>query len=180
MLWSWIGVGSFTLVLVSCLAEICCTFPTMGALYYWAYRLGGDDYGPFCSWMAGWTNLLGQIAGVASGGYSGAEIIGDIATLSTGYVLTPPQLLGTFAATLVFAGIINTFAEELLTRLISISVVWHIAGTAVIVALMVYYAPTLQTATFVATHFENASPFKSTGYVVLLGTLAAASTFTGE
>jgi amino acid transporter len=129
--------------------------------------------------MAGWTNLLGQIAGVASGGYSGAEILGDIATLSTGYVLTPPQLLGAFAGTLVFAGIVNTFAEQLLTRLCSISVVWHIVGVALIVALSVQYAPELQTPAYVATHYENRSSFESTGYVVLLGTLAAASTFTG-
>lgn len=41
---------------------ICCR-------YYWAYRLGGPKWGPFASWTAGWCNLLGQIAGVASGRY---------------------------------------------------------------------------------------------------------------
>ena len=41
----------------------------MGALYYWAFRLGGPKWGPFASWMAGWTNLLGQVSPewVASG-----------------------------------------------------------------------------------------------------------------
>ena len=180
MLWSWIVIGFVTLILVTSLAEICCAYPTMGALYYWAYRLGGDEWGPFASWMAGWCNLLGQIAGVASGGYSGAEVLADIAQLSTGYVLTPPQLLAVFALVLIFAGIINTFAEQLLTRLCSISVVWHIVGVIVIVALMVQFAPTLKSAEYVAVHFNNGTPFRSPAYVVLTGSLSAASTFTGS
>lgn len=63
MVWSWIIVGVFTILLVSSLGEICSAFPTMGALYYWAFVLGGPEWGPFASWLAGWTNLLGQIAG---------------------------------------------------------------------------------------------------------------------
>ena len=180
MLWSWVVVGFFTLILVSSLAEICCAYPTMGALYYWSYCLGGEKWGPFCSWMAGWTNLLGQIAGVASGGYSGAQVLGDIATLTSGYVLTPGQLLAVYALVLIVAGVINTFAEQLLTRLCSISVVWHIVGTILIVALMLHFSPTLQTPLYVATSFNNATPFDSSAYVVLIGSLAAASTFTGE
>jgi amino acid transporter len=180
MLWSWIVIGFVTLILVTSLAEICCAYPTMGALYYWAYRLGGDEWGPFASWMAGWLNLLGQIAGVASGGYSGAEVIGDISTLTSGVVFTPVQLLAVYALVLIFAGIINTFAEELLTRLCSISVVWHIVGVILIVALMVQFAPTLKSAEYVALHFNNGTPFTSPAYVVLTGSLAAASTFTGS
>ena len=179
MLWSWIVIGSFTLIVVTSLAEICCAYPTMGALYYWAYRLGGDTWGPFSSWMAGWCNLLGQIAGVASGGYSGAEVLADIAALTTGYVLTPAQTLAVFALVLIFAGVVNTFAEQLLTRICSISVVWHTVGTVVIVALMIHYAPTLPTPSYVVTHFNNGTPFDSSAYVVLIGSLAAASTFTG-
>ena len=60
MVWSWIVIGGFSLILVSCLAEICCAYPTMGALYYYSFRLGGEEWGPFTSWMSGWTNLLGK------------------------------------------------------------------------------------------------------------------------
>jgi hypothetical protein len=124
-------------------------------------------------------NLVGQIAGVASGGYSGAEVIADIIQINYGYVLAPAELLGVFALVLVLAGIINTFAEQLLTRLCSISVMWHIGGTIIIVALMIHYAPTLQPASYAASSFNNATPFESSGYVVLIGSLSAASTFTG-
>jgi amino acid transporter len=124
-------------------------------------------------------NLAGQIAGVASGGYSGAEVIADIIQINYGYVLAPAELLGVFALVLVLAGIINSFAEQLLTRLCSISVIWHIGGTIIIVALMIHFAPTLQPASYAASSFNNATPFESSGYVVLIGSLSAASTFTG-
>jgi amino acid transporter len=180
MVWSWVIVGSFTIILVSCLGEICSAFPTMGALYYWAYRLGGPDWGPFFSWVSGWLNLLGQIAGVASGGYSGAEVIADICTLTTGANFTNVQFLFLYALVLVVAGIVNTFAETLLTALCYISVGWHIVGSIVIVALMVQYTPNpLQPAGYVATTFYNGTDFQSAPYVVLIGLLAAASTFTG-
>ena len=126
------------------------------------------------------TFTAGQIAGVASGGYSGAEVIGDIAQLTTGVTVSAEQTLAIFFVVLVFAGVINTFAEQLLTRLCFISVGWHAIGTIVIVAVMVHYAPTLQDPIYVATKFNNATPFESSGYVVLIGSLAAASTFTGK
>ena len=209
MVWSWIVIGSFTLILVSCLAEISCAYPTMGALYYWSFRLGGEEWGPFASWMSGWTNLLGevspkfvymqsnhkandialsatcilngigQIAGVASGGYSGAEVIADIIQINYGYVLAPSELLGVFALVLALAGVINTFAEQLLTRLCSISVIWHTLGTIIIVSLMIHNAPTLQPSTYTASEFNNGTSFQSSAYVVLIGSLSAASTFTG-
>ena len=124
-------------------------------------------------------NLTGQIAGVASGGYSGAEVIADMIQINSGYVLAPAELLGVFALVLVLAGVINTFAEQLLTRLCSISVIWHIAGTVIIVSLMIHYAPTLQPTSYAVSSFNNATPFESSGYVLLIGSLSAASTFTG-
>ena len=124
-------------------------------------------------------NPLGQIAGVASGGYSGAEVIADIIQINYGYVLAPAELLGVFAMVLALAGFINTFAEQLLTRLCSISVIWHIVGTVIIVSLMVHYAPTLQPPSYAASAFNNATSFESSAYVVLIGSLSAASTFTG-
>lgn len=106
-------------------------------------------------------------------------MLGDISTLTTGVLFTPVQLLAVYALVLIFAGFINTFAEALLTRLCSISVVWHIVGTILIVALMISFAPTLKSAEYVATDFNNSTPFESSSYVILIGSLAAASTFTG-
>lgn len=179
MIWTWIVVGSFTLILVCCLGEICSAYPTMGALYFWAFKLGGSEWGPFWSWVAGWCNLLGQIAGVASGGYAGAQIIGEVIALSRGYGVSSGELICLYGMMLVVAGIVNTFAELMLTALCYISVAWQIAGTLVIVISMLCMAPSLQTASFVFTEFNNSTGFQSVGYIALIGALAAGSTFTG-
>jgi amino acid transporter len=179
MFWSWIIIGFLTMILVASMGEICSAFPTMGALYYWAFRLGGPTYGPFASWTAGWCNLLGQIAGVASGGYSGAQIISNMIQLQSGYQLSGGILLLVYACVLIFAGIVNTFTEALLTKLCYISVAWHIIGTIIIVIWMLVAAPKLQSADFVFTHFENNTGESSKAYVILIGTLFTASTFTG-
>lgn len=179
MFWSWIIIGPFTLILVASLGEICSAYPTMGALYYWAFRLGGPKYGPFWSWTAGWCNMLGQIAGVASGGYSGAQIISNMIQVQSGYELSSGELLIVYAAVLFIAGLVNTFTESVLTRLCYLSVIWHIIGTILIVVWTMAAAPKLQTAEFVFTHFENDTGIKSPSYVALVGTLFAASTFTG-
>mmetsp|Transcript_18068 Transcript_18068/g.16363 ORF Transcript_18068/g.16363 Transcript_18068/m.16363 type:complete len:561 (-) Transcript_18068:150-1832(-) len=179
MVWSWIIIGAFTMLLVSSLAEIASAYPTMGALYYWAYRLGGPTWGPFASWIAGWCNLLGQIAGVASGAYAGAQIFGEILALTSNIKINGSQILGLYALMLFIAGIINTFAEVLLTSLCYISFVWQVAGTLVIVIWMLVKAPKLQTASFVFFQYNNNTGFDSLPYVALIGSLAAASVFTG-
>eukprot|EP01038_Epipyxis_sp_PR26KG_P005708 gene5708-7878_t len=179
MLWSWVGIGICTTALVGSLAEICSAFPTMGALYYWAYRLGGPEWGRFASWTAGWCNLIGQIAGVASGGYSGAQIIANIVFIQSGYNMSAGQIQALYLAVLALAGVVNTFSETMLTTLCYISVGWHVIGTLVIVIWMVRSAPTLQPASFVFGDFNNQTGFSSVGLAGMIGCLAAASTFTG-
>lgn len=43
------------------MAEIAAAFPTAGGIYFWSYRLGGDRYGRFLSWMTAWWNWAGWI-----------------------------------------------------------------------------------------------------------------------
>eukprot|EP00667_Euglena_gracilis_P005024 EG_transcript_5049 len=179
MLWSWVVIGVMTLFVVSSLAEICAAYPTMGALYFWAYRLGGPEWGPFSAWTAGWCNLLGQIGGVASGGYSGAVVIGEIVQITTGIAMNPAQTLGIYAATLVVAGVVNTLSDTMLTGLCYISVVWHLVGCILIIALMNCYAPTHKSVSYVLTEYNNSTGFTSNIYVGLIGLLAASTTFTG-
>ena len=45
MLWGWAGVGLFVLCVGMALAEVTSAYPTSGALYYMADRLGGRQWG---------------------------------------------------------------------------------------------------------------------------------------
>ena len=48
---NWTMVGGLSTVVSFAMAEIAAALPTAGGIYYWSYRLGGEDYGPFLSWM---------------------------------------------------------------------------------------------------------------------------------
>ena len=141
--------------------------------------MGGPKYGGFASWISGWTNLLGQIAGVASGGFAGAQVMAQIIYLTSGTQINSSQIFGLYLIMLTIAGIVNTFAETLLTFLCYISVGWQIIGTLIIVIWMLCSASKLQSAEFVFTETYNLSGFNSISYVSLIGSLAAASIFTG-
>jgi amino acid transporter len=182
MFWSWLIIGGLAILLGLSLAEIASTYPTMGALYYWSYRLGGPEWGPFSSWLAGWTNLLGQIAGVSSGSYSGALITVEIIHLISGFHVNKLGVMGLNIIILVLAGIVNSFAETLLTTISYISAVWQILGVIVIVVwMLIVNREHLQSASFVFLEdgYNNYTGFDSIPLVVLIGSLAAATTFTG-
>jgi hypothetical protein len=44
-------VGGLSFIVSLVLAEIAAAFPTAGGIYFWSYRLGGEKWGPFLSWM---------------------------------------------------------------------------------------------------------------------------------
>ena len=181
MFWSWLLIGLLSMPLVLSLAEISSAFPTMGALYYWAYRLGGKEWGPFASWMAGWANLLGQIAGLASGSYSGAQITVDIIYLMSGNRVGPVGLMVLNGLILIVAGVVNTFAETLLTGICYVSAIWGSVGVFLIVIWMLCSVEKTQDSAFVflGDGYNNDTGFSSVPLVCLIGSLAAASTFTG-
>lgn len=48
---NWTFVGGLSFVVSLAMAEIAAALPTAGGIYYWSYRLGGEEWGPFLSWM---------------------------------------------------------------------------------------------------------------------------------
>ena len=103
----------------------------------------------------------------------------EIINLSTGTIVSNSEVFGLFTLLLVIAGIVNTFAEVLLTGICYFSVIWSTLGILIIVIWMLIAAPSHQTAEFVFFHINNETGFQSISYVALIGSLAAASIFTG-
>jgi amino acid transporter len=58
---NWTMVGGLSFIVSLSLAEIAAALPTAGGIYFWAYRLGGDKWGPFLSWMTAWWNWMGWV-----------------------------------------------------------------------------------------------------------------------
>ncbi len=111
----------------------CRPIPTSGGIYWWAAKLGG----PKAGFYTGWLNLIGLIAILASVAYGCATFL-DL-TLGTfsetwlnGYSLTRTFLM--FVVILVVVAAINIFSSHLLAVINNISVWWHVAGAAIVIA----------------------------------------------
>src|SRR3954452_4739829 len=180
--WGWLIVGAMVGVVALGMAELASAMPTAGGLYYWSSRLGGAVWG----WFTGWVNLVGQVAVTAAIVYGSAIFMGSLLNLWFGWVATPHRLLLIYGLILILHGLLNTFGVRVVALLNDVSVWWHIAGVALIVAVLVVIPDHHQSASFVFTKELNYSGFSGIGFssplfwmVFGLGLLMAQYTFTG-
>ncbi|MFE1192777.1 amino acid permease [Streptomyces olivaceoviridis] len=175
MLWGWAGVGLFVLCVGLALAEVTSAYPTSGALYYMADRLGGRRWG----WYTGWLNLLGLLGAIAGIDYGAALFTGAFANLQWGFTPTPGRTMLIFCAILLLHAVLNLFGVRLVSLLNSVSVWWHLAGVALIVGALVIVPDHHRSASFVFTEFVNETGWDNPLYVAAIGLLLAQYTFSG-
>ncbi|MGK4579646.1 amino acid permease [Kitasatospora sp. HPMI-4] len=175
MLWGWLLVGLMVMTVGLSLAEVTSAYPTSGALYFMAHRLGG----PRWAWYTGWLNLLGLLGGIAGIDYGASQFIGAAANLQWGFTPTPGSTFVIFAVILVLHAALNLQGVRVVSVLNSISVWWHLAGVAVIVGALALIPSHHRSAAFVFTHFANGTGWHNPLYVSLIGLLLAQYTFSG-
>lgn len=66
-------------------AEICSAYPTAGGVYFCKKYVVPEAHVPLASWIIGWSNFLGQAAGVASLAYSISQILLAAASMGSAY-----------------------------------------------------------------------------------------------
>jgi amino acid transporter len=182
--WGWLIVGSFCIIVALAMGEIASTYPTAGGLYFWASKLGSPAWG----WFTGWFNLIGQIAVTAAIDYGAAIFTTSLLNLwFPGTIpFTRHAIFVTYTVILALHLIINLLGVKLLAALNSISAWWHMAGVAVIVAILFIVPDHHQSVSYVFTKTINNSGFSGTGwhspvfwFVFGLGLLMAQYTITG-
>ncbi|OIK23661.1 amino acid permease [Streptomyces malaysiense] len=175
MLWGWAGVGLFVLCVGLALAEVTSAYPTSGALYYMADRLGGRRWG----WYTGWLNLLGLLGAIAGIDYGAALFTGAFADLQWGFVPSPGRTMLIFCAILLLHAVLNLFGVRVVSLLNSVSVWWHLAGVALIVGALAVVPDHHRSPSFVFTTFVNGTGWSNPVYVAAIGLLLAQYTFSG-
>ncbi|PRH78146.1 amino acid permease [Streptomyces solincola] len=175
MMWGWAGVGLFVLCVGMALAEVTSAYPTSGALYYMADKLGGRRWG----WYTGWLNLLGLLGAIAGIDYGAALFTGAFLNLQFGFTPTPGSTFVIFLVILLLHAVLNLFGVRLVSVLNSISVWWHLAGVAVIVGALAIIPDSHQSPGFVFTEFVNDTGWANPFYVAAIGLLLAQYTFCG-
>ncbi|MCD9194762.1 amino acid permease [Streptomyces albireticuli] len=175
MIWGWVGVGLMVMLVGGALAEVTSAYPTSGALYFMADRLGGRRWG----WYTGWLNLLGLLGAIAGIDYGAALFTGAFLNLQWGFDPTPGSIMVIFVCVLLLHAVLNLFGVRLVSRLNSVSVWWHLIGVGVIVVVLAVVPAHHRTAGFVFGHFTNDTGWSSPWYVAALGLLLAQYTFSG-
>ncbi|OPF78892.1 amino acid permease [Streptomyces antioxidans] len=175
MMWGWAGVGLFVLCVGLALAEVTSAYPTSGALYYMADRLGGRTWG----WYTGWLNLLGLLGAIAGIDYGAALFTGAFFNLQWGFDPTPESTMLIFVCILLLHAALNLFGVRLVSVLNSVSVWWHLAGVAIIVGALAIVPSHHQSPEFVFTEFVNDTGWSNPLYVTAIGLLLAQYTFSG-
>lgn len=181
VVWTWVIVCSLNLLVGLALAEICSAYPTSGGVYYWAYKLGGRRTNRIAAWVAGWFNLLGQVACTAGVAYTTAILVADFVLLATGtaqgggYVSSQKILLAIYGGVLVFIGLINTFFVRFLGAVGNISVWWHVFAGSFFVIMLPCVATTHQSAKWVFTEFipDPSTGVHNSGFLFILGILGS-------
>jgi hypothetical protein len=56
-------------------AELVSAYPTAGGMYFVTKYVTPEKHVPLASWIIGWSNFLGQTAGVTSVGYSVGQML---------------------------------------------------------------------------------------------------------
>ena len=184
--WGWPIIGGLILIIAFCMSELVSAYPTAGGPYWWAAKLGGPGW----AWFTGWFNVIGLVAVVASVDYAAATFgstLFNLWGLNLGVIdFADGASLGdiflVYVALLILHALINIYSSHLVALFNNISVFWHVAGVAVIIAILVIVPDRHQSFDFVFTETTNNSGFGDGmfwWYVLPLGFLLTMYTVTG-
>ena len=129
----WPLVTLFVLFVASSMAELASAIPTSGALYHWAAFLGGPTWG----WLTAWLNLIGLIAAIAGIDYGCAQFMAPLLGLPE----TSANFMLIFGALLVSHAFLNHVGIRTVARLNILSAWYHVAGVAIVVLALAWFAP---------------------------------------
>lgn len=178
--WGWLisGFGCYCIALS--VAELVSAYPTCGGLYFTCKYLAPENWVPEISWLCGWLNLLGQIAGAASSEYGCAQLL--LAAVSMGsnftYIPTDRQTVGVMAAVTALHTLINSLKTSWLEKITKTYVIWHIAVLVSCCITLLVMKKDKHSSSYVWTSVFNDSGWSPTGWSFLFGFLSASWTMT--
>ena len=164
----WPVVSVFTLCVAASMAELASAYPTAGGLYFWAFRLGGRTW----AWTTAWLNMVGQVTITAGINVAAATYLVGAVTRMAG---APPDVtipvfgsatnwsfqLAVMVAIMIPQVLINVFGIRLTARLNDFSVWWHVAGVAVIVALLAFLGSHHNSLEFLLSRVTTVTPIEA-------------------
>ena len=87
--WCWLISGAGCMCIAYSVSEIVSAYPTCGGLYYSVSRMTPRKWVAPISWVTGWINLLGQIAGVASSEWGASSLLLAAVSIASDFTYMP-------------------------------------------------------------------------------------------
>jgi amino acid transporter len=126
--WCWLISGAGCMCIALSVAELVSAYPTCGGLYYTISRLAPKQWVPPVSWVVGWLNLLGQVAGVASSEYGSAQILLAAVSMSTNFTYSPTvgHTIAVMAGLTIICGLVNSLSTYWMEKMTKTYVIFHV------------------------------------------------------
>ena len=163
-------------------AELVSAYPTCGGLYYTISRLAPRQWVPSISWVVGWLNVLGQIAGVASSEYGSAQIL--LAAVSMGsnfqYSPTDGHTVGIMAALTVLCGLVNSLPTHWMEKITKSYVIFHVIVLVSCAIALLVKTENKNSASYVFTDVTSESGWLPIGWSFMFGFLSVSWTMVGS
>ncbi|KAK5119057.1 hypothetical protein LTR62_000268 [Meristemomyces frigidus] len=152
-------------------------------VYYTISRTAPKEWVPSVSWVTGWLNLLGQIAGVASSEWGAAALLLAAVSMGTDFKYTPTvgQTVGVMAGGTVLTGVVNSLSTYWMEKMTKSYVIFHVlvlVTCSIALLSLSKHAGTNHTAKYVFTDVDNTSGWTPTGWSFLFGFLSVSWTMT--
>jgi amino acid transporter len=150
--------------------------------YFTVSRLAPKDWVPSISWIVGWINILGQIAGIASSEYGAAQML--LAAVSMGqdfnYTITTNATIGVMAALTVLTGLVNSLSTYWMEKMTKTYVIFHVLVLVSCAIALLVKTPSVDRhdAHYVFTDVDSTSGWAPTGFSFLFGFLSVSWTMT--
>ncbi|KAI0089340.1 amino acid/polyamine transporter I [Irpex rosettiformis] len=119
LVWGWAICATMVMFTAMALGELSSAAPTSGGLYFWTFKYASSRYRKLLSWIVGYSNTMGSIAGAASVQWGCAVQLVAAVSIGSGltFTATSAQIYGVYVALLVLGGIVASTASALVARL---------------------------------------------------------------
>ena len=178
--WGWLISGFGCMCIALSVSELVSAYPTSGGLYFTCKYLAPEAWVPEISWLCGWLNLLGQIAGAASTEYGCAQLLLAAVSMNSdfSYVPTNDQTVGVMAAITLFHGSINSLNTSILEKITRGYVIFHVGVLVSCCITLLVMCKDKHDSSYVWTNVVPDAGWSPSGFSFLFGFLSASWTMT--
>lgn len=156
-------------------SELVSAYPTSGGLYFTCKYLAPPHWVAELSWLVGWLNFIGQIAGVASTEFGAAQLLLAAVSMASNfnYLPTNDQTVGVMAALTIFHAAVNSLNTSWLEKITKTYVIFHVAVLVACCITLLVMTPDKHDNTYVWATINADAGWTPSGFSFLFGFLSA-------